>query len=33
MIQLRTGLQGAAEVKHVAQLIHEAYEAADRQTN
>ena len=32
MIQLRTGLQGAAEVKHVAQLIQEAYEAADRQT-
>ena len=30
MIQLRTGLQGAAEVKHVAQLIQEAYEAADR---
>jgi hypothetical protein len=24
-------LQGAAEVKHVAQLIHESYEAADRQ--
>jgi hypothetical protein len=23
-------LQGAAEVKHVAQLIQEAYEAADR---
>ena len=32
MIQLRTGLQGAAEVKHVAQLIQEAYDAADRQT-
>ena len=32
MIQLRTGLQGAAEVKHVAQLIQEAYEAADQQT-
>ena len=31
MIQLRTGLQGAAEVKHVAQLIQEAYEAADQQ--
>lgn len=30
MIQLRTGLQGAAEVKHVAQLLQEAYEAADR---
>ena len=30
MIQLRTGLKGAAEVKHVAQLIQEAYEAADR---
>jgi Fe-S oxidoreductase len=32
MIQLRTGLQGAAEVKHVAQLIQDAYDAADRQT-
>ena len=32
MIQLRTGLQGTAEVKHVAQLLQEAYEAADRQT-
>jgi Fe-S oxidoreductase len=32
MIQLRTGLQGAAEVKHVAQLLREAYEAADQQT-
>jgi FAD/FMN-containing dehydrogenase/Fe-S oxidoreductase len=31
MIQLRTRLQGAAEVKHVAQLIQEAYEAADQQ--
>jgi Fe-S oxidoreductase len=31
MIQLRTGLHGAAEVKHVAQLIQEAYDAADRQ--
>jgi FAD/FMN-containing dehydrogenase/Fe-S oxidoreductase len=30
MIQLRTGLRGAAEVKHVAQLLREAYEAADR---
>ena len=30
MIQLRTGLQGTAEVKHVAQLIQEAYEAADK---
>ncbi len=30
MIQLRTGLQGTAEVKHVAQLLQEAYEAADR---
>jgi Fe-S oxidoreductase len=29
MIQLRTGLQGVAEVKHVAQLLKEAYEAAD----
>jgi FAD/FMN-containing dehydrogenase/Fe-S oxidoreductase len=32
MIQLRTGLQGAAEVKHVAQLLQAAYEAADQQT-
>ncbi|MDO8356895.1 MAG: FAD-binding and (Fe-S)-binding domain-containing protein [Nitrospirota bacterium] len=31
MIQLRTGLQGTAEVKHMAQLIQEAYEAADQQ--
>ncbi len=30
MIQLNTGLRGAAEVKHVAQVIQEAYEAADR---
>jgi len=30
MIQLRTGLQGTAEVKHVAQLLQEAYDAADR---
>ena len=30
MIQLRTGLQGAAEVKHVAQLLQAAYEAADQ---
>jgi len=30
MIQLRTGLQGTAEVKHVAQLLQEAYEAAGR---
>jgi Fe-S oxidoreductase len=30
MIQLRTGLQGSAEVKHVAQLLQEAYEAADK---
>lgn len=29
MIQLRTGLKGAAEVKHVAQLLQESYEAAD----
>jgi Fe-S oxidoreductase len=33
MIQLRTGLQGTAEVKHVAQLIQEAYDAADQQSN
>ncbi len=30
MIQLRQGLHGRAEVKHVAQMLHEAYEAADR---
>jgi Fe-S oxidoreductase len=30
MIQLRTGLHGVAEVKHVAQLLQDAYEAADR---
>jgi FAD/FMN-containing dehydrogenase/Fe-S oxidoreductase len=30
MIQLRTGLQGTAEVKHVTQLLQEAYEAGDR---
>jgi len=30
MIQLRTGLRGTAEVKHVAQVLQEAYEAADR---
>jgi Fe-S oxidoreductase len=30
MIQLRTGLQGTAEVKHVAQLLQEAYETADK---
>ena len=29
MIQLRTGLRGAARVKHVAQLLQEAYDAAD----
>jgi len=29
MIQLRTGLRGAAEVKHVAQVLRDAYEAAD----
>ena len=32
MIQLQTGLQGAAEVKHVAQLLQAAYDAADQQT-
>jgi Fe-S oxidoreductase len=30
MIQLHNGLQGRAEVKHVAQMLHDAYEAADR---
>ncbi|HSB44975.1 MAG TPA: FAD-binding and (Fe-S)-binding domain-containing protein [Nitrospira sp.] len=29
MIQLRTGLHGAARVKHIAQLLQEAYDAAD----
>ncbi len=29
MIQLRTGLRGAVQVKHVAQLLQEAYDAAD----
>jgi len=29
MIQLRTGLRGGAEVKHVAQVLREAYDAAD----
>jgi FAD/FMN-containing dehydrogenase/Fe-S oxidoreductase len=31
MIQLKNGLPERVEVKHVAQLLHEAYEAADRQ--
>jgi Fe-S oxidoreductase len=31
MIQLRTGLPETVEVKHVAQVLNEAYEAADRQ--
>ncbi len=30
MIQLKNGLRQGVEVKHVAQLLHEAYEAADR---
>jgi FAD/FMN-containing dehydrogenase/Fe-S oxidoreductase len=30
MIQLRTGLPEAVQVKHVAQLLRESYEAADR---
>ncbi len=30
MIQLRTGLRGTTGVKHVAQLLQESYEAADR---
>lgn len=29
MIQLKQGLKGRAEVKHVAQLLHEAYQAAE----
>ncbi|HXH86292.1 MAG TPA: (Fe-S)-binding protein, partial [Nitrospira sp.] len=29
MIQLRTGLKGAAEVKHVAQVLRDAYDSAD----
>jgi Fe-S oxidoreductase len=31
MIQLKNGLRARANVKHVAQLLHEAYEAAERQ--
>lgn len=31
MIQLQTGLRGTAEVKHVAQLLQEAYDAGDRE--
>jgi Fe-S oxidoreductase len=30
MIQLKNGLRGKADVKHVAQILREAYEAADR---
>ncbi|HEY6084154.1 MAG TPA: FAD-binding and (Fe-S)-binding domain-containing protein [Nitrospira sp.] len=30
MIQLKTGLRGTADVKHVAELLDEAYEAAER---
>jgi Fe-S oxidoreductase len=30
MISLKTGLQEGVEVKHVAQMLHEAYEAAER---
>lgn len=30
MIQLRTGLGTRAQVKHVAQVLQESYEAADR---
>jgi FAD/FMN-containing dehydrogenase/Fe-S oxidoreductase len=30
MIQLKNGLRGKADVKHVAQVLQEAYEAADR---
>ena len=29
MIQLKNGLQGRVEVKHVAQMLHEAYQAAE----
>jgi FAD/FMN-containing dehydrogenase/Fe-S oxidoreductase len=29
MIQLRTGLRGAAKVKHIAQLLQESYDAGD----
>ncbi len=32
MIQLKNGLQGRAEVKHVAEVLNEAYEAAVRQS-
>jgi hypothetical protein len=31
MIQLRNGLRKAVEVKHVAQMLQEAYAAADVQ--
>jgi Fe-S oxidoreductase len=30
MIQLKNGLRGKADVKHIAQVLREAYEAADR---
>jgi Fe-S oxidoreductase len=30
MIQLKQGLRGRAEVKHVAQMLHEAYQAAEQ---
>jgi hypothetical protein len=30
MIRLRNGLPEGVEVKHVAQMLHEAYEAAER---
>jgi FAD/FMN-containing dehydrogenase/Fe-S oxidoreductase len=33
MIQLRTGLRGRADVKHVAQMLQEAYEAADAEAS
>jgi Fe-S oxidoreductase len=33
MIQLKQGLRGRAEVKHVAQMLREAYEAADCATD
>jgi Fe-S oxidoreductase len=32
MIQLKTGLPAEVQVKHVAQVLRESYEAADRQS-
>jgi hypothetical protein len=32
MIQLKTGLPADVEVKHVAEVLRESYEAGERQT-